>query len=152
MGCKVVGIDVNDDVLAVCKEQGAEMVFNSRTSKDYAEEIKKATNGGVHAAAVFSNADAAYSSAPSVIRLGGILMVIGLPHNNLQISSMDLALGKYRIKAESTGIPQRMGKAIEFTAKHNILPQVEFKKLSEVDSMVNDMKAGRVTKRMAVVF
>ncbi len=105
------------------------MVFNSITSKDYAEEIKKATSGGVHAAAVFSNADAAYASAPSVIRLGGILMVIGLPHNNLQISSMDLALGKYRI-----------------------LPQVEFRRLDEVDSMVNDMRAGRATRRMAVVF
>lgn len=153
MGCHVVGIDINDDILAQCKAQGADAVFNSMTSKDYVEELLKLTGGGVKAAAVFSNADAAYAGAPQIIKLGGVLMVVGLPHNPLKISSMDLALGKYRVKSESTSIPQRMGKAVEFTAKHNIHPEVDVRNsLDEVQNMVTAMKSGQNIKRMAVVF
>lgn len=153
MGCHVVGIDINDDILAQCKAQGADAVFNSLTNKGYVEELLKLTGGGVKAAAVFSNADAAYAGAPQIIKLGGVLMVVGLPHNPLKISSMDLALGKYKVKSESTSIPQRMGKAVEFTAKHNIHPEVDIRNsLDELQSMVTAMKSGQNTKRMAVVF
>ena len=153
MGCHVVGIDINDDILAQCKAQGADAVFNSRTNKRYVEELLELTGGGVKTAAVFSNADAAYAGAPQIIKLGGVLMVVGLPHNPLKISSMDLALGKYRIKSESTSIPQRMGKAVEFTAKHNIHPEVDIRNsLDEVQNMITAMKNGQNIKRMAVVF
>jgi len=153
MGCHVVGIDINDDILAQCKAQGADAVFNSVTNKNYVEELIKLTGGGVKAAAVFSNADAAYAGAPAIIKLGGVLMVVGLPHNPLKISSMDLALGKYKVKSESTSIPQRMGKAIEFTAKHNICPEVDMRSsLEEVQDMVTNMTSGKNIKRMAVVF
>ena len=57
-GCKVVAIDINDETLEVCKKQGADAVFNSRTSKDFAQDLKSITNGGAKAACVFSNAQA----------------------------------------------------------------------------------------------
>lgn len=80
------------------------------------------------------------------------MMVIGLPSNPLKISSMDLALGRYKVKSESTSIPQRMKKAVEFLAKHNIKPEVQLRKLDELNDMVNEMKAGTATKRMLVTF
>jgi alcohol dehydrogenase, propanol-preferring len=153
MEANVVAIDINDTTLENAKAQGANAIFNSKTNPDYVEEIKKLTNGGVHAAAVFSNAKQAYASAPSIIRTGGTLMVIGLPHEPLQISAMDLALQKYKSKSESTSMPQRMPKAIEFTAKHNISPEVDLRKgLESLAGMVEEMKSGKATKRMAIVF
>lgn len=80
------------------------------------------------------------------------MMVVGLPHNPLQISSMDLVLGKYKVKAENTGVPQRMKKAVDFLAKHNIKPEVQRRKLEELNDMVTEMKEGRATKRMLVAF
>ena len=79
-------------------------------------------------------------------------MGIGLPHDPIPVSTMDLALGRYKIKSESTSIPQRMKKAVDFLAKHKIVPEVEFRKLDELDEMVNAMKAGTATKRMLVTF
>ena len=153
MGCKVVGVDISDEILATCKAQGADAVFNSRSNKNYVKELLELTGGGVKAAAVFSNADAAYAGAPQIIKLGGVLMVIGIPANPLSVSSMDLTLGKFKVKSESTGIPQRMGKAVEFTAKHHIQPEVDQRKsLDEVQHMVEAMKKGQSIKRMAVVF
>ena len=80
------------------------------------------------------------------------MMVIGLPHQPVPISTMDLALGKYKVKSESTSIPQRMPKAVEFLAKHNIVPEVQHRKLDELNDMVNEMQAGTATMRMLVTF
>jgi D-arabinose 1-dehydrogenase-like Zn-dependent alcohol dehydrogenase len=152
MGFKVVGLDINDSMLEVAKKAGADVVFNSMTNKDYVEELKKVTGGGAHAAAVFSNAQAAYNGAPAVLRLGGLMMIIGITAKPIPISTMDMTLGRYRIKAESTSIPQRMPRAIEFSGKHNIVPEVEYRKLEDVQAMIDDMEAGRAKTRMAVVF
>lgn len=58
MGLHVAAIDINDETLEVCKQQGADAVFNSKTNINYIEELRNVTNGGVRAACVFSNAQA----------------------------------------------------------------------------------------------
>ncbi|KAL4926322.1 chaperonin 10-like protein [Aspergillus undulatus] len=154
MGYKVIAVDINDKALQACKDQGADLALNSLCqADDYVSEIKKITNGGVHAAAVFSGAAAAYKSAPLIIRPGGILMVVGISPSPMQVSTFDLAIGTYRIKADSTGTPQRMGKAVAFTAEHGIAPDIEVRPgLEDVDSMIREMQAGKSNRRMAVVF
>ncbi|KAJ6023958.1 hypothetical protein N7540_004755 [Penicillium herquei] len=155
MGFQVIAIDINDKALQACEEQGADFIINSTSQADaYIAEVKSLTSGGVHAAAVLSAATVAYKGAPALIRPGGVLMVVGIPADSLQVSAMDLVIGNYRIRAESTGIPQRMKKAVDFTAKHQILPQVEVSQdgLDGVDRMIREMRNGHSSKRMAVVF
>jgi propanol-preferring alcohol dehydrogenase len=84
--------------------------------------------------------------------VGGILMVIGIAPEPLKVSTFDLAVGTYRIKSESTGIPQRMKKAVDFSAKHNIRPEVQLRRLEDLGDMIKEMRAGTATKRMAVAF
>jgi propanol-preferring alcohol dehydrogenase len=152
MNLKVVAIDINNKTLEVCKEQGADAAFNSMTNKNYVEQLKKLTGGGAHAAAVYSEADAAYAHAKDVLRLGGTLMMVGLPKNPVAVVPVEVAIGLYKIKGESTSIPQRMQKAVDFTLTHTILPEIEFRKFEDVQSMIDDMSNHRSTKRMAVQF
>ncbi|RYN23790.1 hypothetical protein AA0113_g2897 [Alternaria arborescens] len=154
MGIKTIGLDINENQLDVAKKVGADAVFNSMKNKDYLQEIKKLTGGkGCHAAAVYSASNAAYAGAPDVLRTGGLLMVIGIAPKGLDfINTFDLTTGRYRIKADSTGIPQRMKKAVEFTGKHSIQPEVEFRKIDDLPQMVADMEAGKAEKRQVVVF
>ncbi|KAK4496020.1 hypothetical protein PRZ48_013289 [Zasmidium cellare] len=151
-GVKVVAIDINDDTLEVCKQQGADQVYNSKTNKNYIDELKQLTTGGCKAACVFSNAQAAYAGVPPILRLGGVMMIVGLPHDNVPISTMDLALGRYKVKSESTSIPKRMKKAVDFLGEHRIQPEVQLRKLEDLNDMVNEMRAGTATKRMLVAF
>ncbi|KAI6777851.1 Alcohol dehydrogenase-like protein [Emericellopsis cladophorae] len=152
MGLKVVGVDISDDVLQAVTALGADAVVNSRTNAQAADEVKRITGKGAHAAAVFSGANAAYASAIELLRTNGLLMVIGIAAKDLQVSTFDLTTGRYRIKADSTSIPQRMPKAVSFTAKHKIQPQVEFRKLEELPQMVEDMQAGKSKYRQVVKF
>lgn len=171
MGIKTIGLDINENQLDMAKKVGADVVFNSMKNKDYLEEIKKLTGGkGCHAAAVYSASNAAYAGAPDVLRTGGLLMVIGIAPKGLDfINTFDLTTGRYRVKADSTGIPQRMKKAVDFTGKHryvaprpvcayvtdtlcSIQPEVEFRKIDDLPQMVADMEAGKAEKRQVVVF
>lgn len=68
------------------------------------------------------------------------------------VTALDLCIGKYRIKGESTSIPARMQKAVDFTIEHNIIPEVEFRQLEDLGKMVDEMQAMKATKRMVVAF
>ncbi|KAL5363717.1 chaperonin 10-like protein [Aspergillus floccosus] len=152
MGLNVAAIDINDDALALCKKQGADVTINS-TSTTYVEDVKAATGGGVHAATIFAGSNPAYKSALPILRCGGLLMAVGIAPQELGVSTMDLVTGVYRIRGDSTGIPSRMPRAVEFTAKHGIMPEVDIRPgLETVDSMVSEMREGRSSRRMGVVF
>lgn len=152
MGLKVVGIDIDDGILKVAEELGADVTFNSMTDKDYVTKVIALTNGGCHAAVVFSAASAAYEGTPAILRVNGLMMIIGLPNKPILVNTHHLMLGKYRIQAETTGPPFKLPKAIAFTAKHNIKSRVEFYKLEDINDMIRKMRDGKVSKRMAVVF
>lgn len=152
LGLNIIGIDINDDILQIANELGADLTYNTITQKDYIENIKALTCGGCHAAVVFSAAGAAYAGVPPILRVNGLMMIIGLPSKPIQVSTHALMLGQYRIKAETTGPPFKLPKAIAFTAKHKIKTRVEFYELEEINTMIERMREGKVRKRMAVVF
>ena len=152
MGLKVIGIDVNDDMLAIVKENGADAIFNSKTNPDYVAEIKKLTGSGVHAAAVYSNASPAYASARKVLKINGLLMAIGLPDKPLEFPAFEVVTNFYRIKGSNTGTPKEMKKAVDFTEQHHIVPEVDFMKLEEMPQMVDEMERGEAKRRMVVLF
>lgn len=134
MGIKTIGLDINDHQLSMAKQVGADAVFNSMTNKGYLDEIKKLTGKGCHAAAVYSASYAAYAGAVDTLRVGGLLMIIGITPKGLDfVNTFDLTTGRYRIKADSTGIPQRMKKAVDFTGKHTYVQSISDKKVLEAD-------------------
>jgi len=151
MELKVIGLDINDEVLQEAKDSGADIVLNSR-DPNFEQEIRKATNGGADAVVVYSAAQAAYDTATKTLKIGGILMVIGLPSKPIQFSALDLMKKLYQIRSESTGPPHQMPRAIEFIAKHNIKPKVATYKLDQIHEMIDLMESGKSKSRMAVVF
>lgn len=139
MGIKILAIDINDQALETALALGASEASNSRIDGDFVAKVRAATSGGVHAAAVFTGAKIAYTNAVQIIRLSGLLMAIGIMSETLEVSTLDLAMGKYRVQSENVGMPCKMKKAMDFTAKHNIAPEIEFRKLEELGSMINEM-------------
>jgi len=151
LGLKVVGVDINDEVLQAAKNSSADVVINSRNSA-YESDLRRATGGGADAAVVFSAAQAAYDTATKILKIGGILMVIGLPPEPIRFNALELMKKLYQIKSESTGPPQQMPRAIEFIAKHNVKPKVELFKIDQINTMIEKMQSGKSRSRMAVVF
>ncbi|MCJ1298337.1 hypothetical protein MMC08_001126 [Hypocenomyce scalaris] len=153
MGLKVVGLDINDSGLAAVRELGADATFNTKSDAKYLEKLKQLTAGGLHGLVFVTNAHAAFAPALQTLRINGIMMVTGIPAQDLPINAMDLVTGRYRIKGGTTGVPHQMAEAVEFTAKHGIVPKVVFYRLDEINTMVERMKRGEVGEgRMGVDF
>lgn len=68
MGLKVVGMDISNSQLQAVEKFGADAVINTLDQPDFEPMVKKLTNGGCHAAAVFSASNIAYESAPKALR------------------------------------------------------------------------------------
>ncbi|KAL3457228.1 chaperonin 10-like protein [Aspergillus heterothallicus] len=153
LGLKVIGIDISDAQLESARELGADATYNSSSDADYVRKLTALTGGGAHAAAVFSASNAAYADAPNVLRINGLLMVVGIPKANLSINALDILLGKYRIQGVSSGTPQRMREPIEFSHKHGIKSHLTtFDSLDDIQTIIDLAESGKTAGRLGVVF
>lgn len=104
MGLKVIGIDIADQALEEAKKCGADHVFNSIKDEDWKKKIVEITGGGVDAAVNFTASKRSYDDCPAIIKPGhGLLMVVGIPREPLQLNALDIALGRYRVKGANNG-------------------------------------------------
>lgn len=172
---RVIGIDISDSQLESAKSLGSDLTFNSASTPGYEKEILSQTGGGVHAAVVLSASNAAYQGAPSVLRLeashsnwhmtipwyitnlflrvNGILMVIGIPKENLSINALDILLGKYRIMGASSGTPQQMREPIEFSYEHGIKAHMTtFNDIGDIQKIIDLLESGKTAGRFGIVF
>lgn len=67
MKLRVIAIDIANAQLEAAIKLGADLAFNSASNPDYLEKIVEKT-GGAHSAIVLSASNAAYESAPKVLR------------------------------------------------------------------------------------
>ncbi|KAF2195364.1 GroES-like protein [Zopfia rhizophila CBS 207.26] len=153
MGYNVIGLDIADQALEEAKKCGADHVFNSKTDNDWQKKVLEITGGGVDAAVNFTASKKSYDDAPAIIKPGlGLLMIVGIPREPLQLNALDIALGRYRVKGSNNGTCYNMRPAIEFSAKHNIKPHLTLYKLEELPKMVELMNFHKAQGRMGVVF
>ncbi|KAH8585504.1 hypothetical protein B0O99DRAFT_748985 [Bisporella sp. PMI_857] len=153
MGFNVVAVDISDAQLENAKFLGADMTCNSLTEKDYVDQVKNQTKGGCHAAIVFSAALIAYHNAPKLLRVNGLMMIVGIPPQSISISALDILLGRYRIKGASSGTPRTMKTPIQFSHENNIKPHITtFNNLDDIHEVIRLMSEGKTAGRFGVVF
>lgn len=142
MKLQVIGLDINDEALEVARSSGADHVFNTRTNKDYASQLAEATGGGCNAAAIFSAATAAYESAPSLLKIGGTLVCVGIPPGNVAFNMFEITVQRFHIRAAGNSAPrQKLQECAEFTAEHRIISPQKYFDLSQINDMIATMKA-----------
>ncbi|KAJ5378263.1 Polyketide synthase enoylreductase [Penicillium cataractarum] len=152
MELRVIGIDISESQLESAAQLGADLVFNPATNANYVTELKEKT-GGAHASIVLSASDAAYKTAPDVLRVNGLLMIVGIPKSNLSINALDILLGKYRIMGASSGTPQQMREPIQFSHKHGIKAHVTtFTDIMDIHQVIESMESGANAGRFGIAF
>ena len=105
MGAEVTAIDIADEEeLALATFLGAVSALNAGAS-DVVRELRK--QGGVHVALVTSAAKAAYDTAFRCLRAERVLLlVVGLPAENICFPPIMMAAGEVRIRASAVGTRQ----------------------------------------------
>jgi D-arabinose 1-dehydrogenase-like Zn-dependent alcohol dehydrogenase len=150
---RVVALDISDTMLEMAKRNGADKILNPQSDPTFVKHIRKWTGKrGCHAAAVFSDSSAAYTTAQRALMFDGLLMVVGMPEKPLQFPAFAVSTNLFRVAGASNGRPEEMKKAVEFTRKHQIVPDVTFRKLEEMPQMWDELSSGKATTRMVVLF
>jgi alcohol dehydrogenase len=81
----LIAIDLSDAKLAIAKEFGATHTFNASVS-DCADQVRKATNGGVAHALEMAGSAKALELAWQITGRGGKTVTAGLPHPDARLS------------------------------------------------------------------
>ncbi|MDO5651045.1 MAG: alcohol dehydrogenase AdhP [Moraxella sp.] len=147
-GAHVVAIDVNDDKLALAKENGADMVINS--AKEDAAKIVQEQLGGAHAAIVTAVAKAGYMTAVECLRAGGRLVAIGLPVDTIDLSIPKIILDGIEVVGSLVGTRQDLQEAFQFGAEGLVVPVVQTRTLDETNAIFKEMHDGKIQGRMVI--
>lgn len=152
-GYSVIGLDINDAQLAEATSCGADHAFNTKTNSDYVQAIKKLTGGGCHGVVNYTSSKASYDAAPDVLRVNGVLMVVGHTQERLTFSTIDVALGKYRIMGASNSTSRNLEECITFSYKHGVKSHTTYyHSLNDIQEMIDLLTEGKVNGRLAIRF
>ena len=80
----------------------------------------------------------------------GRLHFLGLLSQPLNITMFHLLRGQNSVSASPVGGPEAMKKMVEFCARHSILPEVEFFKMSEINDAIAHLKSGKARYRIVL--
>jgi alcohol dehydrogenase, propanol-preferring len=143
-GAEVFAVDVAEEKLKFAKSLGAAETFQAGSV-----EVSKGLRGigGLHAALVTSAAKAAYDAAFACLRPGGILLIVGLPAENICFPPILMAGREIRAQASAVGTRQDLTEILAMAAERKIHAQVSAYPLSQVNEVMEELGCGRVTGR-----
>lgn len=147
-GAHVVVVDGNEDKLAAAKKMGADVLIN-RHQGHVAEKIQKIV-GGVHNAQVTSVSTDAFNQAVNSLRPGGTLVAVALPVGDMSLNIGKTVLEGINVAGSLVGTRQDLAEAFQFGAEGKVKPIVHTRKLSEVNDIIDEMKAGKIVGREVV--
>ncbi|MDR0899751.1 MAG: zinc-binding dehydrogenase, partial [Lactobacillaceae bacterium] len=151
-GAHVAVVDGNDDKLAAARDNGAEVLINRKQEGvDVAAAIQEAT-GGVHNAQVTAVNDAAFKQAVDSLRPMGKLVAVALPEGDMSLNIVKTVLDGIEVKGSLVGTRADLAEAFQFGAEGKVKPIVEKVDIHDINEVIDEMKAGKITGRKVFDF
>lgn len=154
MGLRTIAVDAGAAKEKATKSLGAETYIDFTQESDLPGAIKKVTEGGAHAAIVFSPSPKAYAQAPFMLRKRGTMVAVGLPAGSSPITVEPgyLAFFGITLKGSLVGNQADVIEALELAKRGGIEVPATVRKLDDLQSVMEDMDAGKVVGRVVLTF
>jgi alcohol dehydrogenase, propanol-preferring len=154
MGFRSIAVDSGEAKAASCKTFGAEAYIDFTKEDNLIEAVKTATNGGAHAVIVFSPSAQAYTQAPFMLRRRGTMVAVGLPAGKAPISVEPTYLTFYGVtlRGSLVGNQTDVIEALQLAKEGKLVVPSTIKKLDDLQSVMEDMEAGKVIGRVVLTF
>lgn len=79
MGLRVVGVDGGEEKRKLCMDLGCEAFVDFTVTKDVVADVVTITDGkGAHGVIVTASSGSAYDISTKMLRVGGLVMCVGL--------------------------------------------------------------------------
>jgi alcohol dehydrogenase, propanol-preferring len=147
----VIGVDVEDDKLAMAAELGADHVVNARRS-DPVEAIQAL--GGADVAVALAANPQSFDQAFRSLRRGGRLVMVALPADNatIDVPIFDAVLGGKSVIGSIVGTRTDLADVFALHAAGRTKVIAVDHKLDEVNQCIDDVLAGRIPARVVFEF
>jgi propanol-preferring alcohol dehydrogenase len=146
-GAEVTAIDLSEEKLELARAFGAADTLNAATT-EVAKQLRR--KGGVHVSLVTSAAKAAYDTAFSSLRPTGILLVVGLPGENICFPPILMAAREVRIHASTVGTRQDLREVLSMAAAGKVRCQVVARPLAQANETLDQLRKGQVSGRIVL--
>jgi alcohol dehydrogenase, propanol-preferring len=147
LGADVTAVDVSEEKLDLAKSLGASTTLNAASDK-VVKQLR--SQGGVHVALVTSAAKAAYDMAFYCVRPTGILLVVGLPAQDICFPPILMAAGEIRIQASAVGTRQDLQEILALGAAGKVHCEVAARPLSQANEALEELRRGKVSGRLVL--
>jgi len=143
---EITAVDVSDDKLALAQSLGAAKTLNA-SSTNVSKELRR--RGGMHAVLVTSGSKAAYDMAFPCVRPTGKLLVVGLPPE-ISFPPIMMAAGEVRVQASAVGTRKDVEETLAMAAVGKLRCQISTRRLDEINTIFDEMKAGKISGRVVL--
>jgi len=150
MGLRVAAVDIAEDKLQLARELGAEVVVNA-SNEDPVQAIQEQV-GGAHAVLVTAVHPSAFGQAIGMARRGGTIVFNGLPPGDFPAPIFDIVLKGLTIRGSIVGTRQDLAEAIDFYDRGLIHPKVSTRELGEINTVLDELAAGKVDGRVVLQY
>jgi propanol-preferring alcohol dehydrogenase len=147
LGADVIAVDISDEKLELAKSLGASAQVNA-ASTDPGKHLRK--QGGVHVALVTSASGAAYDAAFQSLRPAGMLLVVGLPSENICFSPLMMAAREVRIRASAVGTRRDIRDVLALAEAGKVRCFVSNRKLEQANEALRELRSGAVSARLVL--
>ncbi|GLH77950.1 zinc-dependent alcohol dehydrogenase [Bradyrhizobium sp. SSBR45G] len=151
MGLKAIGLDIAEDKLKLALEAGAEHAVNA-LDKDAVERVIAITGGGAHGVLVTAVSTPAFAQALKMVRRKGTVSLVGLPPGEFPTPIFDVVLKRITVRGSIVGTRRDLDEAIAFAAEGKVKAEVTTAPLSEINTIFDRMKAGKIDGRVVLDF
>jgi len=152
VGGTVIGVDVDDEKLALAVELGADHTVNARTTDVVAalEEL-----GGVDVAVVLAVIPEVFEQAFASLRRGGRLVCVGLPPESegpMSLPIFPTVLKGISVIGSIVGTREDLAEVFELHALGRTRVVAETRKIDQVNESIEDVLEGRAPARLVFEF
>ena len=147
LGAEITAIDISETKLETARTLGAAKTLNAATT-DIAKEFRR--SGGVHVAMVTSGSRAAYEAAFASLRPTGMLLVVGLPAEDICFPPILMAAREVRIQASAVGTREDIKEVLTLAAEGKVRCEVAARPLSQINEVLDQMSRGEISGRIAI--
>src|SRR5258705_13787794 len=147
-GYRVAAIGRRPENAVLAKELGADFYIDS-ASTDAATELQKL--GGARVILATAPSGKAMSSLAGGLGANGTLLVVGASADPIEVSPLQLILGRKRIQGWPGGMPTDSEDTLRFAGMTGVRPMIEKLPLEKAPEAYARMIEGRVRFRMVLV-
>jgi propanol-preferring alcohol dehydrogenase len=149
-GYKVIGVDIGPEKLDIVEKLGADHAIDASNVEAFIEE----KFGGIQASIVFAANISAYELGLKLLKVGGLLIGVGMPafsDGTISLTPVELIMRNLHITGSLTGSVEDMRDLVQLAADGKVKTHVgRTANLSEINEVFEEMKKGKFAGRAII--